>query len=149
MDTMWQVLQASEMKYATAIAIAFGTLFSQVTLAQPKAPITRKIIERQDIAGTPDELEMILIEYQPGAEAPPHVHPVVGLVYIIEGAAESQYEGEPGKIFHAGDSYQDLANKTHVVFRNTSKTKPLRFVVACKIPKTQQFSVPLAQGGKP
>ena len=59
---------------------------------------------------------MILIEYKPGAAAPPHVHPVVGLNCILEGTAESQYEGEPLETFHAGDSYQDPANTKHLIF---------------------------------
>ena len=105
----------------------------------------RKVVERYEIPGTTDELEMILIEYQPGAEAPPHLHPVVGLNYIIEGTAESQYEGESLKTFHAGDTYQDPANKKHLIFRNPSKTEPLRFLVTCKIPKGQSFVKPLAK----
>ena len=70
-------------------------LFFSCSMAFAQAdPIVRKIIERHDIPGTSDELQMILIEYQPGSAGPPHTHPVVGLNYIIEGSAESQYEGE-------------------------------------------------------
>lgn len=137
------------MKRMTAIPIVVGLLSSHAVFAQSKPPITRRIIEHHEIPGTTDELEMILIEYQPGAEAPPHLHPVVGLNYILEGTAESQYEGEPLKTFHAGDSYQDLANTKHLIFRNASKTEPLKFLVACKIPKGQAFAIPLADGGKP
>ncbi len=125
------------------ILILSGLLCAPSLSAQSKPPVTRKIVERYQIPGTTDELQMILIEYQPGVAAPPHLHPVVGLNYIIEGTAESQYEGEPLKMFHAGDSYQDPANQKHLVFRNASKTEQLKFLVTCKIPKGKPFSEPL------
>ena len=131
------------MKQTTLMPILIGTLCSQSLSAQSKSAITRKVVERHEIPGTTDELEMIVIEYQPGASAPPHLHPVVGLNYILEGTAESQYEGEPLKIFHAGDSYQDYANKKHLIFRNASKTEPLRFLVTCDIPKGHSFVTPI------
>lgn len=123
---------------AFILASAIGCLFF-VANAQSD-PISRKVIERHDIPGSTEELQMILIEYQPGASAPSHAHPVIGLNYIIEGVAESQYEGEPIKTFKAGDSYQDPANKRHLIFRNASKSKPLKFLVACKILKGEPFS---------
>jgi quercetin dioxygenase-like cupin family protein len=135
------------MKQSTLILIFAGALCSQSSFAQPKPQITRKVVEQSEIPGTADELEIILIEYQPGAAGTAHLHPVVGLNYIIEGTAESQYEGEALKTFHAGDSYQDPANRKHLIFRNASKTEPLKFLVACKIPKGRSFSEPLAEGG--
>jgi len=133
------------MKQSCSTLILVGILSSLAVFSQPDTSIMRKVVERYEIPGTTDELEMILIEYQPGAEAPPHLHPVVGLNYIIEGTAESQYEGESLKTFHAGDTYQDPANKKHLIFRNPSKTEPLRFLVTCKIPKGQSFVKPLAK----
>jgi quercetin dioxygenase-like cupin family protein len=105
--------------------------------------VSRKIIERTDIKGSNEELCLMLVEFAPGYSSPPHIHPVVGLNYIIEGVAESQYEGESLKTFKAGDSYQDQANKKHLVFRNPSKTNVLKFLVAFKIKKNQPFMRPL------
>ena len=135
------------MNQSTLVLILAGAFCSQASFAQPSPPITRTVVERSEIPGTADELEIILIEYQPGAAGTAHLHPVVGLNYIIEGTAESQYEGEALKTFHAGDSYQDPANKRHLIFRNASTTEPLKFLVACKIPKGQSFVEPLAEGG--
>jgi quercetin dioxygenase-like cupin family protein len=130
---------------AFILAVAVSSVFFVVRAHAD--PISRKVIERHEISGSTDELQMILIEYQPGAAAPPHVHPVIGLNYIIEGTAESQYEGESVKKFKAGDSYQDPANKRHLTFRNMSKTKPLKFLVVCKIPKGTSFSNALSAEG--
>jgi quercetin dioxygenase-like cupin family protein len=85
----------------------------------------------------------MLVEYPPGYASPAHIHPVVGLNYILEGIAESQYIGEDLKTLNAGDSYQDPANKKHLVFRNPSKTDELRFLVAYRIKKDGAFMHPL------
>jgi quercetin dioxygenase-like cupin family protein len=65
------------------------------------------------------------------------------LCYVVEGVAESQYEGEELKVFHAGDSYQDQANKKHLIFRNPSKTDVLKFTCTAKIKKDLPFMTPL------
>jgi quercetin dioxygenase-like cupin family protein len=105
--------------------------------------VTRTIIQRTDIEGSDEELRLMLVEYPPGYASPAHIHPVVGLNYILEGTAESQYEGEDLKTLHAGDSYQDPANKKHLLFRNASKTDTLRFLVAYRIEKEGTFMHPL------
>ncbi|MDD5275329.1 MAG: cupin domain-containing protein [Methylovulum sp.] len=105
--------------------------------------VSRKIIERTDIAGGSEELRLMLIDFPPEFSSVPHTHPVVGLCYIIEGVAESQYEGEDLKTLHAGDSYQDSATKKHLLFRNASKTYALKFTCAAKIKKGQEFMQPL------
>ncbi len=105
--------------------------------------VTRTIIQRTDIEGSDEELRLMLVEFPPEYSSPAHIHPVVGLNYILEGAAESQYEGEELKTLNAGDSYQDPATKRHLVFRNASKTNTLRFMVAYRIKKDGAFMHPL------
>ncbi|MFO0546862.1 MAG: cupin domain-containing protein [Polyangiaceae bacterium] len=95
------------------------------------------------IEGTDEEFDLMLATFGPGAESPPHTHPVVGLNYIVEGAVESQYEGEPLKTYVAGESYQDPPNRKHLVFRNKSQEKPLRFLVAFRIKRGASFKVDL------
>lgn len=101
------------------------------------------MIERIDITGSDEELRLMLIEYPPNVSSVPHIHPVGGLCYVVEGAAESQYEGEDLKTFKAGDSYQDIATIKHLLFRNASKTDPLKFTCTAKIKKDQQFMLPI------
>ncbi len=105
--------------------------------------VSRTIIQRTAIEGSNEELRLMLVEFPPGYSSPAHIHPVVGLNYIVEGIAESQYEGEDLKTLNTGASYQDLANKKHLVFRNPSQTAALRFLVAYKIRKDQPFMHPL------
>lgn len=112
--------------------------------AEPR--VERKIVERTPIDGTDEELDLMLATFPPGAASPAHTHPVVGLNYIVEGIAESQYEGEPLRSYAAGESYQDPPNRKHLVFRNKSQTKPLRFLVAFRIKKGASFKVDLEPG---
>jgi quercetin dioxygenase-like cupin family protein len=105
--------------------------------------VSRKVIERTDVAGSNEELRLMLVEFPPKFSNVAHTHPVVGLCYIIEGIAESQYEGEELKTLHAGDSYQDSATKKHLLFRNASETDPLKFTCSAKIGKDQEFMQPL------
>jgi quercetin dioxygenase-like cupin family protein len=105
--------------------------------------ISRKIIERMQIEGSDEELRLMLIEYPPNVASVPHVHPVGGLCYLVEGTAESQYEGEDLKKIRAGDSFQDIASKKHLLFRNSSKTEALKFTCVAKIKKDQPYMAPL------
>jgi quercetin dioxygenase-like cupin family protein len=78
---------------------------------------------------------MYLIEYPAGAVAPPHVHPVVGLGYVLEGRFESAFEGEAPIMVEAGHSFVDKAEVPHVFFRNADPARPLRFLIAYTIRK--------------
>jgi hypothetical protein len=55
--------------------------------------------------GTGDEFKLVLTTYPPGVGLPLHHHPTVAHNYVLEGVAESQYEGESLMRFTAGDSY--------------------------------------------
>jgi quercetin dioxygenase-like cupin family protein len=124
-------------------SLGVATLLLGVTMsrASPTAPaaVERKMLQRVPIEGSDEELQMILVTYPPGAESTPHVHPVPGMNYIVEGAVESQYQGGPLEHYKTGDSYLDQRDRVHAIFRNTSSTAPLRFLIACKIRKGVSF----------
>jgi quercetin dioxygenase-like cupin family protein len=122
-----------------ALGLLASVSSSSWAAADKTAAVERKVIETSPIAGTDEELQLMLVTFPPSAASVPHVHPVVGLNYIIEGEVDTQYEGEPVKHFHTGDSYQDEVGKKHLVFKNTSATKPLRFLIAVKIKKGVPF----------
>jgi quercetin dioxygenase-like cupin family protein len=126
--------------FVAASRISHGAEQSQSKITE----VSRTIIERTDIEGSNEELRLMLVEFPPGYASPAHMHPVAGLNYIVAGSAESQYEGEALKKLKTGDSYQDPANKKHLVFRNASKTTALKFIVAYKIAKELPFMQPLS-----
>lgn len=122
----------------TSLSYGAETAVSKIT------DVSRKIIERTDIEGTDEELRMMLVEFPPAFSNVAHTHPTVGLCYVVEGEAESQYEGEAVKVLHTGDSYQDQVNSKHLLFRNTSETDGLRFICIAKMKKDQGYMQPLS-----
>lgn len=108
---------------------------AQASLVQPGTAISRKLLDRRAVEDAPGmETELWLIEYPPGASAPVHHHPVVGIGYVIEGAFDSTFAGQPPLHVSAGQSFVDPARVEHRSFRNSSPDHPLRFVVAYTLP---------------
>lgn len=112
------------------------------------APSGRTVISADGISRTTleshtnengEEFRLVLTTYPPGVGLPSHHHPSVGHNYVLEGVAESQYEGEDLKRFTAGLSYQDQAQVTHTIFRNADRTSPLKYLIAYTVKKGQPF----------
>jgi quercetin dioxygenase-like cupin family protein len=99
---------------------------------------------RRQIPGT-EELEavMFLLSLPPGAAAPAHRHPGIGVGYVLEGVYESQYEGEALRRFGAGEAIYDLAGTPHLIARNGSRSDPLRFVMTFIVRKGEGTVLPL------
>lgn len=127
------------MRYVKCLALCAGLSAASchsMATAAPKAPeVQRTLLAKQNVEGAPGlETQLWLIEYPPGADAPTHRHPVVGIGYVFEGEYDSVFGEEPMAHVKAGQSFVDLAKVEHKLFRNPSKDKPLRFVVAYTIP---------------
>nr|WP_249815151.1 MULTISPECIES: cupin domain-containing protein [unclassified Bradyrhizobium] len=77
-----------------------------------------------------DHRELVVVEvtYPPGGIAPLHRHPVGGVVFIIEGVAESAYGSDDPRQYRAGETLQDRADIPHTLFRNCDPEGPLRFL---------------------
>ena len=105
---------------------------------------TRVELMRRAIPGTDQqEAVLYLISLPPGAAAPVHAHPGIGVGYVLEGSYESQYEGEPLQRFTAGDAIYDLARTPHLIARNGSDTLPLRFIMTFVVAKGDTTILPL------
>ena len=107
--------------------------------AQPPKPaaaaIRRQLLDQRPVAGSPGlETQLWLIDYPPGASAPSHHHPVVGIGYVLEGSFDSTFAEQAPLHVSAGQSFVDPARIEHRVFRNSSSSKPLKMLVAYTIP---------------
>jgi quercetin dioxygenase-like cupin family protein len=92
------------------------------------AGVTRKILERLPLPGDNRELAVVEVTHPPGGVAPLHRDPVGGVVYIVEGTAESAYGSEAPRQYRAGETLQDRADLPHTHFRNCDPERPLRFL---------------------
>lgn len=90
--------------------------------------ISRRILERLPIPGDHRELVVAEVTYAAAGAAPIHRHPVAGIVYIIEGTAESAYGSDEPRQYRRGETLQDRADLPHTHFRNCDPQEPLRFL---------------------
>lgn len=102
-------------------------------MVQPKqqagfAGVSRKILEHLALPGDGRELVVAEVTYPPGGVAPVHRHPVGGIIYIVEGMAESAYGDEEPRVYRAGETLQDRSDVPHTLFRNCDPERPLRFL---------------------
>jgi quercetin dioxygenase-like cupin family protein len=125
------------MSVTISIAVSSMTSF-------PVSTASRIELMRREIPGAGDqEAVLFLISLPPGAAAPVHTHPGIGVGYVLEGIYESQYEGEKLLRFTAGAAIYDLANTPHLIARNGSTTLPLRFLMTFVVPKGGPTILPL------
>ncbi len=104
--------------------------------------ISRTLLEQADLPDFPGwETRLFLIEYAPGVAAPKHHHPVGGVGYVFSGSFESAFEGEAPKLVREGQSFRDLAQTSHVLFRNVDDSKPLKFVIMYVVRKGEPVLV--------
>jgi len=84
----------------------------------------------QPLADLPGkEVTMIAVDYAPGAVDPVHRHDASAFVYVLEGSIEMQMEGGEKVTLGPGQTFYEDPKGVHLVGRNTSDTKPAKFVV--------------------
>jgi hypothetical protein len=105
--------------------------------------IRRTLLETRSPAGLPGwETRLYLVEYGPRAVATLHVHPAVGIGFVIEGSFESAFGTDPPVTGHAGEGFVDSAGTPHRLFRNLSADSELRFVIAYTIRAGEEMFYP-------
>jgi quercetin dioxygenase-like cupin family protein len=75
------------------------------------------------------EIEVITVNYAPGAVDAIHRHDAHAVVYVLEGEVEMQVRGGTLQRLGPGQVFYESPEDVHTVSRNTSKTKPAKFVV--------------------
>ena len=72
----------------------------------------------------------VLVEYQPSGSNPAHTHPAWAFIYatVLEGAIRSKINDGPEKVYHAGESWTEVAGDHHFVRANASDSQPARLL---------------------
>jgi quercetin dioxygenase-like cupin family protein len=97
----------------------------------------------KDLTNPPNrEGLMITVEYPPGGSDPIHRHNAHAFVYMLEGSVVMQVKGGKEITLTPGQSFYEGPDDVHVVSRNTSNTKPAKFVVFFVKDKGAPVSVP-------
>ncbi|OBI80840.1 cupin domain-containing protein [Mycobacterium sp. 1245805.9] len=71
-------------------------------------------------------LEAVTVSYPPGARSGAHHHAKSAFImaYVISGAIRSQVEGEPARVYHAGETWKEVPGAHHTISENASATEP-------------------------
>jgi quercetin dioxygenase-like cupin family protein len=134
------------MKTPIRILILALASFGLSTAAEEPVKIT-EIFKREHPDQADKEILVKRIELQPGAEAPPHVHPGMVTGYVESGKLEFQLKGGPLLKLKTGDTFFEPAGSHHMVAKNpdaATKTVIIAFVVN---PKGAPLSTPIEGAG--
>lgn len=91
------------------------------------------------------EMQMIRVEYAPGAVDPVHRHDAHAIVYVLEGSIVMGLKGGKEVTLKPGDTFYEGPNDVHTVGRNASKTKPAKFVVTLVKKEGAPVLVPVSE----
>jgi quercetin dioxygenase-like cupin family protein len=139
------------MKTSSRIALAIGSFaFSSLSALAADEPVKITEIFKRDHPDLPDkEILVKRIELQPGASAPPHVHPGMVTGYVEAGSLEFQLKDGPLLKLKAGDTFFEPAGSHHMVAKNTDATTKVVIIAFVVNPKGAPLSTPLEEQAKP
>jgi quercetin dioxygenase-like cupin family protein len=75
------------------------------------------------------EIEVITVNYAPGAVDAIHRHDAHTVVYVLDGEVEMQVRGGTLQRLGPGQVFYESPEDVHTASRNASKPKPAKFVV--------------------
>jgi quercetin dioxygenase-like cupin family protein len=70
------------------------------------------------------------VDYPPGASSAPHRHARSAFIYayVLSGEIRSQVDGEPARVYRAGEAWFENPGAYHRVSANASETAPARLL---------------------
>jgi quercetin dioxygenase-like cupin family protein len=92
---------------------------------QGQDPVVRAVFDQPtNVPGK--SLQAVTVSYPPGASSAAHHHAKSAFImaYVISGAIRSQLEGEPERVYHAGETWSEAPGAHHTISENASATEP-------------------------
>lgn len=115
---------------ALVAALIAGAILAPAANAEPaprnsQDPVVRTVFDQPtDIPGK--SLLAVTVSYLPGARSAAHRHARSAFImaYVISGAIRSQLEGEPARVYRAGETWSEAPGSHHTISENASATEP-------------------------
>jgi quercetin dioxygenase-like cupin family protein len=107
------------------LVLMLASLSAATATAQKVTPLLTKPMPEQPGR----QIEVITVDFAPGAVNPVHRHNAHAVVYVLNGELEMQVRGGTLQHLGSGQAFYEGPNDVHTVARNASKTKPAKFVV--------------------
>jgi len=112
-------------------ALVAGGILAPAASAEPappgsdQSPVVRSVFDQPtNIPGK--SLHAVTVSYPPGAKSAAHHHATSAFImaYVISGTIRSQLEGEPARVYHAGETWSEAPGAHHTTSENASTTEP-------------------------
>lgn len=116
---------------AALVALTIAMTLAPGTQAEPdpenldQKPVVRTVFNQPtNVPGK--SLQAVAVSYPPGAKSGAHHHAKSAFImaYVISGAIRSQVEGEPARVYHAGETWREAPGAHHTISENASATEP-------------------------
>ena len=76
-----------------------------------------------------NSMTAFVVEYAPGGKGQAHHHAGSVFAYVLEGEIRSQIsDGQPAKVYKAGEFFYEPPGSDHLVSENASATKPAKLL---------------------
>ena len=102
----------------------------------------------QELLNAPDKtFTSAIVTFPPGARAVAHRHgDAFVYAYVLEGAVNSQLEGEPAHVYHQGENWTEQPGTHHLATENVSQTDEAKLLVVFIATTGAQLKVDDAHG---
>ena len=101
-----------------ALSLA-GFAYAQQAPMQP-SPIKRTPLGKVEVPGSNYDVVFGMVEMAPGPKSARHSHPGPVLAYIVDGEFYYLIDGQPERIYKAGDSFEVPTGAIHIEGANGS-----------------------------
>jgi quercetin dioxygenase-like cupin family protein len=124
-----------------ALALAFGAgLATQSMVGAQQPPVaTKNIMQEPLVGGVFEEMMMQEIAFQPNVASPWHIHPDGHeIIYVLDGAITLGLDGQPDRVFKAGEGIHINANAVH---RGVAEANGAKLLIVRLKPKDKPVMV--------
>jgi len=87
----------------------------------------------------------VLVTYPPGGKSLAHHHAPSSFIYayVVSGAIRSQVNGEPVKVYNAGEGFYEVPGSSHRISENASDKNPATLLAVFVVDsKDQPLTIP-------
>ena len=121
-----------KMKPLIAAIVAGVALAGPAFAHDPAGPGERVIPNFSHVIPNIPGKSLIAVEvvFPPGKVSPAHHHAKSAFIYgyVVSGSIRSQVEGQPARVYKAGESFFEEPGAHHVASGSASKTKPAKLL---------------------
>lgn len=113
------------------VALTIAAMLAPAAHAEPppqnsrQNPVVRTVFNQpSNVPGK--SIEAVTVSYPPGAKSGAHHHAKSAFImaYVISGEIRSQVEGEPARVYQAGETWSEAPGAHHTISENISATEP-------------------------